>query len=206
MTKLYAIPFAILMYSQAYAQQIESTQTALTSAFNSIGYDEVEIQGCEVSYMREIQPSVQNSGYFALWRYLDLDSLRGVSEVEVYSLGGADTTNFLIDLDFDDEYRERYFPMLQFGTWVDKEYPESRWPYRGPNSQDEFSALIEFELHRRVAGINKLNRVITFTNYGPITDVEAVGTTIASHDKESIEALLASIRAYSNENYCDIEN
>ncbi len=198
--------FSAVLMTEANGQPADSESFELKEAFVGLGYEVTQLDGCRLAYMRRIQPTEENNGYFAVWRYINLDSIQDFSSAEVFDVTNNGVKNFLIELKFDDNYDELFFPVFRFNTWVREQYPEANWPYPGAMQHDRFSAELEFELHRRVEHVAAMNRRISFSKYGSVTYVEGSITSIAAQFPEELKNLRDAIRTYAATRECDIEN
>ncbi|WP_341366568.1 hypothetical protein [Yoonia sp. BS5-3] len=195
----------LVFATTATPQQVQQTQTAsdqLVSAFETVGYEKVDLRGCGVAFARRFEPTERNNGFFAYWRYLDISTIRSLSDARVEVKEFSDGTDFLLTLQYNDAYWERYSQLLSFDRWVASAYPQSNWPYQFPSSHDEYSSLIEYELHQRVDVVGSLNRSIAFGKFGPVSVIERGAFGIASFDTQSLLDLRASLLQYAAENSC----
>lgn len=129
---------------------MQTASDQLVSAFETVGYEKVNLHGCGVAFVRRFEPTDTNSGLFAYWRHLDISSIQNLPEAQVEVKELSNRPDFLLTLQYNDAYWERYSQVVRFDSWVASTYPESNWPYQFPSSHDEHSSLIEYEIHQRV--------------------------------------------------------
>ncbi len=197
--------FLTLTPSVLLGEEVEAHQNSLPTVLVELGYEQIEISGCEISFFVEARPSDNNNGLFGIWRYLDFDSLRNFSVSTPYQVESPRGPVFLIDLEFDDDYFERYRPVFLFKRWVRESYPEVQWPFGSPSNLDESSSRIEFELHRQILDVASLNREVFFTKFGPISAIESTTTTIAAADLGKLNLLRMAILEHARHQNCEIE-
>jgi len=147
----------------------ENDSDQLSNSLSEMGYVQVEVSGCTVSFSREGPPNEENNGFYKYSRTIHLGNLNLIEMSPVSQVQLDDRTIYQILAPLSSEYSELFRQTFFFRTWVRKKYPGVYWPYEHPKFHDAFSPLVEAELQNWFTQIEKMNIRIDYANFGPVT-------------------------------------
>ncbi|MFG5381175.1 hypothetical protein [Yoonia sp. R2-816] len=187
----------------AIAQSSPSDAATVERAFIDIGYSEVSLEHCKLSYGNTVTPTDENNGFHFFVTELHLDSLKDFSDVELWRQDSRDhPTYFLLNLRFLESYTFGRTEYDHFRYWVRRNFPEANWPYQHPKYADEFAAEIEDALQNRFPELERFNRTVSHTDNGTLTLILMGGTVIGSLEETALTTLRDSLWDYSQSQGC----
>ena len=200
------ILFLFVLPIKMRAQQENAGAEELKAAMHALGYHNLIVSDCYVFYARSFDQSKTNNGYSGKATHLHLDTLKDFSEQEIEILNSGDQAHYILYLVFRDDYHQTLEQAARFSWWAGNEYPASNWPYSHPTEFDAFTALLEIELRNRVENLERLNRSVTFSDYGRTTYILPAAETVVSEDQIQLFNLRDRLSEYAHTQGCDNRN
>ena len=190
--------------SSACADEEEIT-IALVEAMVEIEFEEITLDGCHISYQRTFSRPHPTHGFSSFRRFVDLETLGEASTSVILMRMAGDTPNYLLEIPYDDQYRQRRLDVWRFSRWVEENYPGSNWPYTHPDFYDDFTATLEVQLQEKFVGVEDYNRRIDYSDIGTVTVFEW-GFSISALDEAALLRFRDALLAYSSSSGCDIDH
>ncbi len=145
-----------------------STRNDLKGALIEMGYNEVNVDGCQVVFSRLVQPTEKNNGYYKYTRVISLNSLKYNPAADIqYSSGSR--AFYQLNISVREGYLDERFRIFEFKKWAEKEYPSSEWPYAHPEDHDDNTLALEYAFRSRFADLSQLNMWVSFSELGHST-------------------------------------
>ncbi len=177
----------------------------LTEALEEMGYGEVEISGCWVSFVRSVTPSPQNGWTSEYTRFVNLDYFKEFSEREIQQLGQGANAFYGFETRLDNSYPLRPLTLVRFKEWVESNYPGANWPHVTTSVHRGALTKIESYLAYAIPNIGQLNRWVSVSQYGKSTDLKQF-FQITWKERKPLERLLERLKAYGRLAGCNMES
>ena len=185
------------------AQSTASPLDDLRAVLAGMGYDQLQVDGCKIIFGREVEPSAANNFFFRYSRQLNLETLVALEGREIQRIQVGNNRQYMLTFNFIDSYLsgQGISAVDSFELWVRRAFPESGFPYRHPATADRYAAQVNFEMHRRVAGLDQLNLFVSMSQFGPLTYVERE-FSISYTEIEALQAFQDAVGRYSASEDC----
>ena len=174
----------------------------LINSLNDMGYENVAIENCKLSFTRKIVPNETNNGLFGYQRIIFLNSLEDFSKAVVRSQDINGELIFIFETRFDSDYTEEYLSSIN--NYISQNEGIA-WPYTHPNRLNEKAIENEYSLRSQVAELDLMNRFQFFTNFGMTTAV-STSFQISYDSRNVLTNFLEALSDYARTNNCDLEN
>ncbi|WP_127748554.1 hypothetical protein [Parasedimentitalea marina] len=199
MLRILTISLCILTGAASGEQRSDEN---LKASLIAMRYQDVSLDGCLVSYSREVSPNKTNNGFYRITRIIYLNNFDDIGDQEVERISNEAQDYFVLAVPYNRSYRKFLDLALRFRLWSMSEFPSSNWPHEHPTHQNENSSAIEGELQRLLPNISKMNRQVAFTKYGAITSATMQFRT-NHNERLPLENLKYSLIAYSRDQGCN---
>ena len=167
--------FGMFLFSLLSFVGAANAQPKLSFVLKDMGYENIQIDGCAVTFSRRIVPAMKPNNGFAFTQHIFLNSFSDFPNAEVVnvnSLGSYNTGTsplFMLRTDFDEGYSQQYKYVREFSKYVRATYPELDWPYLDSRSHDDAVTLLEYEMRQFIPNYKTLGRVEIFSKFGVST-------------------------------------
>ncbi|WP_170566027.1 hypothetical protein [Ruegeria atlantica] len=165
-----ALMFAVFHLPRAAISQTSPAE-ALTAALTEMGYSQIAIDSCVLTFERAIEPSEANNGLYKYERFINLKTIDFSSGYEVIERSTERGPLFVVLMPLNDLYYDIEPELLRFRLWAKKEFPASNWPFHFSSRQGAETPMIEMEIWKQVPGISNLNRWKNYTKFGSSTGI-----------------------------------
>ena len=182
-------------------ESIDASREKMRTALVGMGYTNIEIEGCELKYSKEFEPTRENNFYTHFDKFVLLDSLKSFNQIYAQRLV-PNGIMYELRLRTWDSYLDTSFEYWQFELRISREYPNLYWPYIRPSDYTPFISEIERELHASVPSLKRLNRSVAHTQFGTTTVADGLRSVIRSFQKEPLLAFRAAVRDYIFQSSC----
>ncbi|WP_206539680.1 hypothetical protein [Leisingera sp. ANG-S5] len=183
------------------AQGSDVAEESLKSSLSEMGYVEVLLEGCEVSFSRLVQPSQRNGGLHRYDRVIKLGTLNFDGELDVRSAEADGKTYYFFIAPPKEALSDLHQDAEAFRQWVNVEFPGVNWPDYFPAMHDFRTEAVEQFLHDLFPNFVKLNLWINFTRFGRST-VATIDFRMYSTSKPELESFKSALQAYSRRFEC----
>jgi len=182
-----------------------TTTESLVNSLLSMGYEDVVVNDCLVSFQRPVEPTEENNFFFRYARYLDLRTLDIPGDVVVERRPNTSREVYEMEIQFSEAYigLQEIRDLQAFYRWVRANYPESNYPYDHPSRGDIYLSRIHYNFLQRVQGIERLNRTIDLSQFGAVVVVEN-SFALRYFEQQPLEDFLSSLLEYIDQNSCEV--
>ncbi|WP_264212497.1 hypothetical protein [Leisingera thetidis] len=196
--------FTVLLSVFATAASAESNETlALRGALAVMGYSEVSLHHCKLTFSRTIEPTQQNSEFTGYKRILHIETLQYFAAEPVRLETRKNFKFHVLDLKFRESYSPKLDQIQRTRRHIMRRFPASNWPHDYPHIQGDFSPEIETELKREFPEIWSMNRTIEYTRFGETTRPE-LSFELSYSSAEPLERFRDRLKAYSTRKRCSL--
>lgn len=196
--------FTVLLSVFATATSAENNETlALRGALAAMGYSEVSIHHCKLTFSRTIEPTEQNNEFTGYKRILHIETLQDFAAEPIRLKKQKSFKFHVLDLEFRESYSPRLDQIQRSRRQIMKQFPASNWPFDFPHLQGDFSSEIELELKQEFPEIWSMNRTVEYTRFGEITRPE-LSFELSYSSAEPLEQFRDTLKAYSTKHGCSL--
>ena len=127
------------------------------------------------------------------------------SQREIQVIGNGENIFYGFETRLDKTYPLRPLTFQGFKRWVENKYPGANWPNVHKSKQRTNIPAIETALAKRIPNLAHLNRWVSSTRFGKITNVSEF-FQMTWKEREPLENFLHALESYAERSDCDIEN
>jgi hypothetical protein len=161
--------FFLASMVQSAASETGDAKDRLERTLKEMGYSEIVVETCRISFAREIIASEANYGYSKYVRTINLRNLQLDDLTYVKRKRAGRISFYEISAPFNTQYKNAYRAVTLFGMWVRASFPGLDWPYKRLADHNAFSPVIETKLRDLLPDISKMNTWTRFAKFGPVT-------------------------------------
>ncbi|KIC30041.1 hypothetical protein [Leisingera sp. ANG-M6] len=183
------------------AQDSDVAQQNLKSSLSEMGYVEVHLEGCKVSFSRLVQPSQRNGGLHRYDRVIKLGTLNFDGEIDVRSTEAGGKTYYYFIAPPNEALSDLHHDAEVFRQWVNVKFPGVNWPDYFPAQHDFRTEAVEQFLHDQFPNFAKLNLWANFTKFGR-SSLATIDFRMYSESKPKLERFKTALQAYSRQFEC----
>jgi hypothetical protein len=182
-----------------------SPEESLSETLAEMGYEDIEISDCWISFARSTKPA-RNNGFTKQYiRFVNIDYLKEFSAQEIQQVGRGQNSFYGFETRLDDSYPLRPLNLVRFREWVESNYPGANWPNVPTSEHRKALPKIEAHLEYEIPNIDQLNRWVSIGQYGKSTEIDQF-FQMTWKERDPLERFLATLKVYGTSVGCDMEN
>jgi hypothetical protein len=163
----------------------------------NMGYDDVSLNNCSLSYSRNVTPTEQNNHFRHYRMHLLLDTLLVSEDLRVRKREYPNYSFYELSIPLSEKYRSKLIEITRIKIRLIKQVPGSSWPQGFPGSEKERVPIIQSYLSEYSDILSGMNRVVEETVYGTyVRPLENI--SISYSDTASLEKFRDDLNRYSN--------
>lgn len=148
-----------------------SSRQDLILSLRAMGYRNITIDGCRVSFSRFFASPIGGAGFYRYDRSFRLDKLKTERATPVKKIISTSGTYYSLTFPATSIGDRDYLEVIKFKVWVHKNFPGTVWPVHDPQRQSTITSAIQKVFEKNVSTHN-LNYWIYYTRFGKSTIVE----------------------------------
>lgn len=199
-----AIIVASLLAVSSNAKQ-QDERINLRQSLTDMGYEDIAISECWISFTRTLEPTEKNGWTEHYILYFNIGYFKEFSQREIQVIGNGENIFYGFETRLDKTYPLRPLTFQGFKRWVENKYPGANWPNVHKSKQRTNIPAIETALAKRIPILAHLNRWVSSTRFGKITNVSEF-FQMTWKEREPLENFLHALESYAERSDCDIEN
>jgi hypothetical protein len=213
MYRMFFLSLAFLMFgwvfflSESFAEDASAIEieSNLISTIESMGYIDIEVDECALTFSRSIVPSEINNSAYKYTRSVHLDTIDWGIEPKILELSldtGKYYRYYSLELLTLKSYYEKYRESISFRIWVRERYPLAKWPYEHPKFHDQFTSVLEAKAKLMIADFADMNSWTDFSSFGGSTRFPQ-NFEVGFHVEGPLIDLSNALQRYSRKVGCD---
>lgn len=184
---------------------VNSPEESLSETLAEMGYEDIEISDCWISFARSIKPA-QNNGWTKQYtRFVNIDYLKEFSARDIQQVGQGQNSFYGFETRLDDSYPLRPLNLVRFKEWAESNYPGSNWPNVSTSEHRKALPEIEAHLEYEIPNLDQLNRWVSIGQFGKSTKIDQF-FQMTWKERDPLERFLERLKAYGTSVGCDMEN
>ncbi len=199
----------IAFWAVAFAPSLSTSETSsdakVLSSLQGMGYSDIFIDGCTVSFSRETVPTEGNN---YLTKYDRHVNLRTLDLSEAYEVRGRATDHgylYIAEVPLKNKHYQYESQIYSFRSWVRRNYPKSNWPHTSSNIEGHEAAEIEAELWNRLPQIKYMNWWTSHWKTGSLTLLPPV-FRMTYHERSNLVLFRDALIDHSVSYHCSNPN
>lgn len=195
--------FGMFLFSLLSFVGAANSQPKLSFVLKDMGYENIQIDGCAVTFSRRIVPAMKPNNGFAFTKFIELNSLKEFNDAQIDDVGSKLMKQFVLAAEFDSEYSHIYQKTKEFYKLIHESEKGVSWPYKDSRSHNEFVTLLEYKMKLFIPNYQSMNRIIFFSKFGSSTHFEQY-FSLAHENFELLSKFKSAVIEHSKMHSCKI--
>jgi hypothetical protein len=195
---------AYFLSTQALYSDINS-KSKLIHSLESMGYEKVSLDNCELSLRRSVVPTENNNGFYSYERYENLNWLSSFSSSEIEIVNSKGRQYYRLTANYEDELPMSLHAKNSVWLQISIEIDGADWPHKHPSKQNELTSAVERRAKELLPQLSQMSRWVTYSNSGEAT-IPQWNFEFNYSSLPSLEYFKQAIIDYASKTGCEIEH